>query len=308
MSSHNVGSYGTNDIGLLFCTISSRRIYLYASEYSSSKLLERTRVASNKRQKQLDAQKEQRQAARQAEKKAHTRRITVIAIVAVVAIALLIAAGLAVFNRNSEQPTAAASDAPSSSLPVQQEITCESATATNHTGSYKLPATKKLPVNSVLVLNTNCGEIDIALEPSKAPITTTAIDFLAQAGWYNNNPCPRLTTAGIYVIQCGSGNGDGTGGPGFHYKDENLPQNQANNYPRGTVAMANAGPNTNDSQFFLVYRDTSLPPAYTVFGKVIKGLDILDYVAAQGVAQNSPSPSDGPPAQPLIIKTASVRN
>ncbi len=266
-------------------------------------------MASSKRQRQLDAQKAERRAERRAEDASKRKRIAIIAVVALVAVALLIVAAFAVFTRSTEEPTAASSKAPSAPATAPTDVHCEDATGINHSGNYQLPQTKNLPIGSVLELDTNCGRIDIALEPKKAPITTTAIEYLVNEGWYNSSACSRLTTASIYVIQCGAGNPDGSGspGPGFTFKDENLPGKPPNNYPRGTVAMANAGPNTNSSQFFLVYKDTTLQPAYTVFGKVIKGLDILDYVAAQGVAQGSPNPGDGPLAQPLVIKTASVR-
>lgn len=264
-------------------------------------------MASSKRQRQLDAQKAERQAARRAEDASQRKRIIIIAVVALVAIALLIVAAFAVFNRSTEEPTVASSKAPSPPATAPTNVHCEEATGVNHAGNYQLPQTKNLPIGSVLELDTNCGRIEIALEPKKAPITTTAIEYLVNEGWYNASACTRLTTQSIYVIQCGAGNTDGTGSPGFTFKDENLPGKPPNNYPRGTVAMANAGPNTNSSQFFLVYKDTTLQPAYTVFGKVIKGLDILDYVAAQGVAQGSPNPADGPLAQPLVIKNASVR-
>lgn len=265
-------------------------------------------MASNKRERQLAAQKADRQAAKRAEEEAKRQRTAKVAIAALVAIGLLTLAALAVFTRSSEEPNAAASNAPTAPVTAPDNVHCEDATGINHPGNYSLPATKELPAGSVLVLDTNCGEIKIALEPKAAPITSTAIEFLASQGWYNSNACSRLTTEGIYVIQCGAGNPEGTGEPGFTFKDENLPGKPPNNYPRGTVAMANAGPNTNSSQFFMVYKDTTLQPAYTVFGKVINGLDILDYVAAQGVAPGSSSPSDGPLAQPLVIKTATVRN
>lgn len=265
-------------------------------------------MASNKRQRKLDAEKADRQATRRAEDESKHKRVIVVTVVALVAIVLLVFAALAVFTRSSEQPTAAASNAPSPAVTAPSNVSCEDASGVNHAGNHTLPKTAELPARSKLILETNCGEIEIALEPQKAPVTTTAIDYLVNEGWYNASACSRLTTESIYVIQCGAGNPDGSGSPGFSFKDENLPAKPPNNYPRGTVAMANAGPGTNSSQFFLVYKDTTLQPAYTVFGKVTKGLDILDYVAAQGVAADSANPADGPLAQPLIIKTASVRN
>src|SRR6478735_8703463 len=121
-------------------------------------------------------------------------------------------------------------------------------------------------------------------------------------GYFDNTMCHRLTTEGIYVLQCGDPKGDGTGGPGFTIPDENLPKAGADGtavYKRGTVAMANAGPGTTGSQFFLVYKDSPLPPNYTVVGEITQGLDVLDHIAAQGTADGS---GDGAPKQPVQIQ------
>ncbi len=127
--------------------------------------------------------------------------------------------------------------------------------------------------------------------------------YLAAKGFFNGTNCHRLTTQGIFVLQCGDPKGNGTGGPGYEIPDENLPASGANNYPAGTVAMANSGPNTNGSQFFIVYKDTTLPPDYTVWGKVSSGMDVVDKVAAAGVQGGA---MDGPPALPITIETATV--
>ncbi len=104
-----------------------------------------------------------------------------------------------------------------------------------------------------------------------APATVASAAFLADTGFYNSTACHRLTTAGIFVVQCGDPAGDGTGGPGYQIPDENLPPEGEANYPAGTVAMANAGPGTSGSQFFLVYEDTTLPAGYTIWGQVTDG-------------------------------------
>ncbi|MEY3387896.1 MAG: hypothetical protein RI944_669, partial [Actinomycetota bacterium] len=119
---------------------------------------------------------------------------------------------------------------------------------------------------------TNLGEIVIETFPDKAPLTVNALASLAQDNYFNNTICHRLTTEGIFVLQCGDPTGTGAGGPDFNIPDENLPQPIENNYPAGTVAMANAGPGTSGSQFFLVYQDTTLGPNYSIWGKITKGL------------------------------------
>lgn len=118
---------------------------------------------------------------------------------------------------------------------------------------------------AVITLKTNQGEITIDTLPAVAPQTVNAIAALAQNKYFDGTICHRLTTEGIFVLQCGDPTGTGTGGPGFNIPDENLPQPIVNNYPAGTVAMANAGPGTSGSQFFLVYQDTSLGPDYTIW-------------------------------------------
>jgi peptidyl-prolyl cis-trans isomerase B (cyclophilin B) len=167
----------------------------------------------------------------------------------------------------------------------------------------------KLPAKT-LTVTTNCGEIVISLLGAKAPITVTSIAALANAGYYNNSLCHRLTTEGIYVLQCGdptaSGSGSPTGWTG--YIDENLPQATGINYPAGTVAMANSGPKSNGSQFFLVYQDTTLGANYTIWGKITKGLDLVQKVGAVGAYQMSGNQAmyagDGYPIQIVEIKKA----
>jgi peptidyl-prolyl cis-trans isomerase B (cyclophilin B) len=114
---------------------------------------------------------------------------------------------------------------------------------------------------------------------SVAPCTTYSFRFLAQRGYFNGTHCHRLTVQRIYVLQCGDPTGTGSGGPGFSFNDENLA---GATYPAGTVAMANAGPNTNGSQFFFTWKDTTLSPNYTPFGQVIQGMDVLKKIAAAG--------------------------
>lgn len=157
---------------------------------------------------------------------------------------------------------------------------------------------------AVITLKTNQGEITIDTLPALAPQTVNAIAALAQNNYFDGTICHRLTTEGIFVLQCGDPTGTGTGGPGFNIPDENFPIDIENNYPAGTIAMANTGrPNTSGSQFFLVYQDTYLPPIYTIWGSITSGLDILKTIASAGVVGGG---ADGAPASAVTIESVNV--
>jgi peptidyl-prolyl cis-trans isomerase B (cyclophilin B) len=156
---------------------------------------------------------------------------------------------------------------------------------------------------ATISFTTNQGEIVIETTPSLAPLTVNAIAALAQKNYFDNTICHRLTTEGIFVLQCGDPTGTGTGGPGFNIPDENLPEAVENNYPAGTVAMANAGPGTSGSQFFLVYQDTTLGPDYTIWGSITSGLDILQTIASAGVVDGG---ADGEPLTGVTIESTKV--
>jgi peptidyl-prolyl cis-trans isomerase B (cyclophilin B) len=191
---------------------------------------------------------------------------------------------------------------------------CAKSTAKGHVpAKVKQPTVAAKSPAKNLIITTNCGPIVISLLGSKAPITVTSIATLANAGYYNKSLCHRLTTEGIFVLQCGdptaSGSGSPTGWKG--YVDENLPKVGAKNYPAGTVAMANSGPKTNGSQFFLVYQDTQLGPDYTIWGKITKGLDLVQKIGAVGAYQMSGDQAmyagDGYPIQTVEILKASAK-
>jgi peptidyl-prolyl cis-trans isomerase B (cyclophilin B) len=168
-----------------------------------------------------------------------------------------------------------------------------------------------------VVLKTNHGDIELALDRAKALCTVQSFLHLTRYGFYDRTSCHRLTAyPTLKVLQCGDPSGTGEGGPGYRYKDE-LPTDLApaptdptgarRIYPRGTLAMANAGPDTNGSQFFLVYADSALRPNYTIFGTVDDdGLAVLDKIAAGGVKPNPDSPVDGQPVLPADIIRARI--
>ena len=178
------------------------------------------------------------------------------------------------------------------------------------------PSAKPTSTGSTAVtISTNVGDIKVTLDGAKAPCTVNSFLSLAKQGYFDNTKCHRLTTNGIFVLQCGDPSGSGSGGPGYSFNDElvkNDPrlqpcqtvqgQNglvQVCTYGAGTLAMANAGPNTNGSQFFLVYKDSQLPNAYTDFGRMSAGgLQTVTKVAKGGVAGGGP---DGPPKTAVTI-------
>jgi peptidyl-prolyl cis-trans isomerase B (cyclophilin B) len=188
------------------------------------------------------------------------------------------------------------------------------------TSKVRTPATLKQPsapdkkLAKTMTIKTNCGAITIELNPA-APQTVTNLSTLARAKYFDGTFCHRLTTEGIYVLQCGDPSAQGNGSPGSWkgYKDENLPTKTILTYPAGTVAMANSGPNTNGSQFFLVYKDTALPASYTIWGKIKTGLPLLLKVEKVGAYKvdeasgNGYYTGDGLPVQTIEIKSVTVR-
>ncbi|MGW5237905.1 peptidylprolyl isomerase [Monashia sp. NPDC004114] len=158
----------------------------------------------------------------------------------------------------------------------------------------------------VATVKTTCGDITFELDGTKAPQTVASFLNLAKNGYWAPSPCHRVTTEGIYVLQCGDPTGTGSGGPGYTFGIENAPKD--GKYPTGSLAMARTSdPNSNGGQFFITYKETQLPTdggGYTIFGKVTKGLDIVEKIAANKALP--PSPQDGTPVSPISILSVSV--
>lgn len=172
---------------------------------------------------------------------------------------------------------------------------------TSDSRSIPLPSSRaSLPSHPHVTLTTNVGTIELDLAASAAPCTVNSFLTLAHNGFFTGTQCHRLTTDGIYVLQCGDPSGTGQGGPGYQFNDENLPTKSKPAYPRGTLAMANAGPGTNGSQFFLVYKDSAIDPNYSVFGTITSGLGVLDKIAAAGT-DDANGPGDGHPKREVTI-------
>ncbi|MGJ3509131.1 peptidylprolyl isomerase [Enemella sp. A6] len=167
------------------------------------------------------------------------------------------------------------------------------------------PETTGVPASgeATFTIETNEGNVVITMDRAKAPCTVNSFESLATQGYFDGTTCHRLVDSGIFVLQCGDPTGTGTGGPGYSFADETDP---SDTFPAGTVAMANAGPNTNGSQFFLVYEDTELPPNYTVFGTMDQdSIGVVNRIAAEGQDGTSPG-GGGKPNNPAEIKKVSA--
>ena len=294
--------------------------------------------AENKLKREL----EQLEASKQASASERKTRIAIIGAVVLVVILGGVGISRATSGSSSSTPIAApdpvASNSPkSTSKPAStsqpatspksastncQKVTTVSTKAKQYGAGYdqiQLADGKTLG----MFLKTNCGQIEVDFDSAKTPTLVKSLIYLANTGapvqripgddksgtknvvgYFDNSPCHRLTTSGIFVLQCGDPTGTGTGGPGYTVRDENTNPGfkDAGNgtvvYPRGTVAMANSGPDTNGSQFFIVYKDSPLPPNYSVIGTVSKGIEIVDKVAAAGVKGGK---ADGKPAQQIVL-------
>jgi peptidyl-prolyl cis-trans isomerase B (cyclophilin B) len=203
---------------------------------------------------------------------------------------------------------------PAFKAPAELGANCQYPAAQKSSRKVDAPNSGKVPTEPASIsvsMSTDQGNIGLLLNNAEAPCTVNSFASLAQKGFFDDTVCHRLTTAAaLGVLQCGDPTGTGSGGPGYQFSNE-YPTNQypkndpalqnAVLYPRGTLAMANAGPDTNGSQFFLVYKDSTLPPNYTVFGTIDEtGLATLDKIAESGVAGGG---EDGKPTTEVKVKS-----
>ncbi len=274
-------------------------------------------MASSKRERELARMRAERQAARRAEaaarRKARQRSLAIAGSV----IAVLAVVGIYVATKGGDDKATVAAPTPTPAPVGSKPATTPASTAPaggatctyDAAGDSSKKIAGKPPTTGVVSkgtrvasLTTNQGPIELTLNAAKAPCTVNSFTYLAGQKYFDGTSCHRLTTSGIFVLQCGDPTGTGSGGPGYRFPDENLT---GATYPRGTVAMANAGAGTNGSQFFLVYKDTQLPPSYTPFGTITKGLELLDRVAKGG---STPEPSGNTkPNIPVSLKTVTIQ-
>lgn len=263
------------------------------------------------RQRKLARQRMLRQQQRRAEQARKTRQITIVAVVCCVVVGLGVG-GYFLFAGTGGSKAAAAS-ATSSSTPsasasastqAEPATTCSyqaSGTAARNVG---LPPTKPdYKAGYRATIHTNRGDVVIDLLNSKATCTVNSFVYLAAKKYFNGTHCHRLTTIDPFVLQCGDPTGTGSGGPGYKFANENLAGAK---YTQGTVAMANSGPNTNGSQFFIVYKNSKLAASYTPFGEVVKGLGIIQNVAKAG-SNNANAAGDGHPKEKVVIESVTIK-
>ena len=148
-------------------------------------------------------------------------------------------------------------------------------------------------------INTSEGEIVIELLATEAPKTVNNFVFLAREGFYDGVVFHRIVKG--FMIQGGDPTGTGSGGPGYKFDDEPVTRE----YVPGILAMANAGPNTNGSQFFVMHGELNLPKAYTIFGQVAQGMEVVDALANTPVT-TSPSGERSKPVNPPVIEHVEI--
>ena len=269
-------------------------------------------AGKRERERQLARERHLRQAARRAERARKTR----IRALAAGGVCVLLAIGVGTYflvgtsggksaaASSSASPTASATSTGAATVaePAHHCTYTKSGTAARKVSLP--PSAPPYTASYQATITTNHGTIDINLLNSKATCTVNSFVHLAEQDYFNNAKCHRLTTESIYVLQCGDPTGTGTGGPGYEFGSENL---KGATYPAGTVAMANTGqPNSNGSQFFLVYKNTPLPASYTPFGTITQGLPVIDAIAKAG-SDNSNGAGDGHPKENVVIDTVTIK-
>lgn len=230
------------------------------------------------------------------------RRILIVEVVVAVIVIVFLLAGRA------GTPTVTPSQMPTPSSTITQEsnlvesCTTEVTAKTSNDQWDSAPELDLKDERNFWTLSTNCGDIVIEVFPEKAPISVNSLRFLTDEKYYDGTPCHRMTASSFFVIQCGDPLGTGIGNPGYRIMEENRPASGTSNYPMGTVALAKgAQANTSGAQFFIVYRDTTLRPDYSVVGRVIVGMDIVTAIAEAGILGDA---KDGKPKQNFGILNA----
>lgn len=259
---------------------------------------QRRDAAKRKLQRQLQRREEQDRARRQ--------RLVIVGVIAAV---LVISGGVWLFLSRGSTSSTTAADATSTTdtaATTSAAPTTPCSYTTGGTAAKPVSAPTNLsPLNTGTVDSTiviNGQDVPVSLNRALAPCGVNAFLSLASQGFYDNTDCHRLTVSdGLNILQCGDPTGKGNGGPGYSFATEVA---SGATYPVGTLALANAGGDTNGSQFFIVYGAANLQPSYTILGTVTgEGMNVINGIAAKGVQKGA---QDGPPVQTATISKVTV--
>jgi peptidyl-prolyl cis-trans isomerase B (cyclophilin B) len=267
-------------------------------------------TGKKERQRKLARERMLRQQTRRAQQAYKARQITIVAVVCCVVVGLgvggyFLFSGSGGTKATAASATSSASAASSASAQAKPASTCSyqaSGTAARKVGLPQAKPDDEATYQATI--HTNRGDVVIALLNSRAACTVNSFVYLAAKKYFNSTHCHRLTTIDPFVLQCGDPTGTGSGGPGYKFASENLAGAK---YTQGTVAMANSGaPDSNGSQFFIVYKNSKLAPSYTPFGEVVKGLGIIQNVA-KGGSDNANGAGDGHPKEKVVIDSVTIK-
>lgn len=275
-------------------------------------------MPTNQQRREAVKRKLERQQERRVENTRKRKRITVITAIVTVVATVAIVLALTTLARGKDETPAAPSDtlqiptelAPPPKRPTALPATvpCAYPAAPPAAKAASAPATANVSTTGTVAvtLNTTAGEIGLVLDRSLAPCSVNSFTSLVSQGYFDATTCHRLTTSPeLQVLQCGDPNAKGDGGPGYTIADETYP---GISYGRGYLALANSGPNTSGSQFFMVYGTAELQPNFTVLGTITaEGLTVLDAVARKGLdPARLTRPGDGKPAAEVRIDKAAM--
>lgn len=268
--------------------------------------------SSSKRQREIARRRAERQVERRRQKEKQRRRRTLLTTGGVFAVVLLVILGLTVFRDvftgDDEEPGANATPSASASPTAEPAVAC-GAKKPKAVESKKFPKEPPITIDTkkqhTMSIKTSCGVVDATLFADKAPHTVNSLSYLATQNYYDGTFCHRMTSGeALTVLQCGDQSGTGGGDLGYTLAEENLAGAK---YTRGTVAMAKTqAPHSTGSQFFLVVKDSDLPPDYTVVGRISDaGLKVLDKILALGIDDTDGQTEfglDGAPKQRVYIE------
>lgn len=277
-------------------------------------------MATNQQRREAAKRKLDRQLEHRAQR---ARRNRIIGVAATVA-AVVVATGVVVFlaNRGTGGNATAEQPKPEVKIPTERVEPAARPKALADPAECKYPkdaqpASKevKAPENGAasskgtvdVTFASTAGDIGLTLDRALAPCTVNSVISLIEQGYYEGTECHRLGTEGLQMLQCGDPTASGSGGPGYKFKDETFKQLK---YGRGILAMANAGPDTGGSQFFVIYgrdgHDLDAQPNYTIFGDVVEGLDVARRIAEVPIQDPSAGLSGQQPTKAIYIEKVTI--